>query len=268
LMFADEELWRAILMRAGDGMVICERINLDPMHARPTGQSSNGFDAFIFETRTLGRIEVSPGLMFGQPWWDYEYPIAYSMAGAIVTLCTEPILFHLDHPQNWSQAAWVANAERVVGQLRKRLESLPEQLRDDLLAFAGGRPPVEGDYGRFAWACHGWLKSQAKLLRHPANPDFASLLNHLACPQDRALFAMLNEAHAALDGERQKTAEAHAALDGERQKKAEAHAALDGERQKTAEATRILASRNAMMRHFLRLYFAKLRRRPFHPLDH
>ncbi len=53
-----------------DGMTLLERINIDSDSLRPTGRSCFGFDAFIFATAPLLRIDRQEEFLFGQPWWD------------------------------------------------------------------------------------------------------------------------------------------------------------------------------------------------------
>src|ERR1700674_754177 len=86
----------ALARHATGAMVVVERVNIDPRSLRPTGHSCYGFDAMIFGTEPLARIDEKCGLLFGEPWWDYWFPLAYAAAGGRLMSVAPPLVFHLD----------------------------------------------------------------------------------------------------------------------------------------------------------------------------
>lgn len=69
-----------------------------------------GFDAFFFDTRLLPADDA--GFSIGETWWDLWFPWACEQAGARVETIGAPLFMHRVHPQNWSQAQWLANGRR------------------------------------------------------------------------------------------------------------------------------------------------------------
>src|ERR1700681_4601960 len=62
---------QGIVSGARDGLVMVERVNIDPGSLLPTGQTCLGFDAFFFNKADAARVTIDPDLSVGQPWWDY-----------------------------------------------------------------------------------------------------------------------------------------------------------------------------------------------------
>jgi len=72
---------QGILSGARDGLVMMERVNIDPNNLLPTGQSCLGFDAFFFNKTHASRLTIDPDLVVGQPWWDYWFPMEFAISG-------------------------------------------------------------------------------------------------------------------------------------------------------------------------------------------
>src|SRR3984893_7610095 len=60
---------KGILSGARDGLVMLERVNIDPTNLLPTGQTCLGFDAFFFNKTHASQLTIDPDLAVGQPWW-------------------------------------------------------------------------------------------------------------------------------------------------------------------------------------------------------
>jgi hypothetical protein len=181
-----------------NGMVLAERVNIDPATLSPTGRSCNGFDAFIFATEPLSRIDQSCDLLFGQPWWDYWFPLAYIAAKGKLVIGGASVLFHLDHAQNWNQAQWLANAKKTIAYFQKSTTHLPDDIVVRVRSLAGPRGELESELGPFAHWCFARLRRMAELVQLPdpvadgdALPFLISCFNHAVISN---LLAELNEA--------------------------------------------------------------------------
>src|SRR5258708_29290609 len=96
-----------IVSGARHGLVMVERVNIDPNNLLPTGQTCLGFDAFFFNKTHASRLTIDPDLSVGQPWWDYWFPMEFAVSGVKLLRPQSPLIFHLDHEQGWSQARWL-----------------------------------------------------------------------------------------------------------------------------------------------------------------
>jgi SEC-C motif len=93
-----------------DGVVVAERIDLNPDTLSPTGFTCYGFDAFFFcidsltDHRTEWRI--------GDTWWDYWFPLTFLASGSEIRTLPAPALVHVAHPERWDWDSWENNFRR------------------------------------------------------------------------------------------------------------------------------------------------------------
>src|ERR1700674_1196385 len=196
------DLLTSVLHHTASGMVFFERINIDPFSLRPTGRSCNGFDTFIFATAPLLRIDLDCDLLFGEPWWDYWFPLAYASVGGRLMATGAPLTFHLDHVQNWRQAQWTTNGRKTVRYLLQSTGVLSQEFVARIRPFAGATDISDATLGPFAHWCFAWLRETAetiKLMPRPSNDSpLPSLVASLNSPDVRDLVGELNEAQAAI----------------------------------------------------------------------
>jgi hypothetical protein len=181
----------------GNGMILAERINIDPATLSPTGRTCNGFDAFVFATEPLSRIDQNCDLLFGQPWWDYWLPLAYIAAGGKLVTGNASVLFHLDHAQNWNQAQWLTNAKKTITYFQQPTKQLPADIVVRLRGLAGPVGELESELGAFADWCFARLRRMADFvqLSDPVADDaLRFLIASFSHELTSSLLADLNEA--------------------------------------------------------------------------
>jgi hypothetical protein len=193
----------ALLAAARDGadsLTLIERINIDPDTLRPTGRSCFGFDAFIFATAPLSRIDRGEEFLFGHPWWDYWFPIAYAAAGGNLRNIKAPVLFHLQHQQKWNSEQFVANARKTVRCLLRSKGSLPDDVLAEIRKFSNPDDMWETGLGRFAPWCFAKIQTMVEPIetRRSARGfgPLEELIALLSDPQNRTLVGELDNAEA------------------------------------------------------------------------
>jgi hypothetical protein len=102
-----------LLAETTNSILLLERLNLDPVTARPTGRSCSGFDAFFFDTKYLARLKNDDDYEIGEPMWDFWFPIAMSLLGAELKVPVLPMILHVDHAQNWRWDTFRPNGDRL-----------------------------------------------------------------------------------------------------------------------------------------------------------
>jgi hypothetical protein len=210
----DAALLAAIADRSVSGMTMIERINIDPATLRPTGRSCYGFDAFFFRTDLIAQIDIEHDFLFGQPWWDYWFPLAYAARGGKLMVVPDPLLFHLDHPQSWIQQRWIDNARKTVEYFAPSPGKLPGDVADYVRKLAALPVMSESELGPFAHWCFARLRNMAKPIeRSPGSGDHAplqALLSVVGNPDQSGLLGELNKAQASItDLREQRRAQAH-----------------------------------------------------------
>jgi hypothetical protein len=192
----DAALLDAIADRSAGGMTMIERINIDPVNLRPTGRSCYGFDAFFFRTDLIAQIDIEHEFLFGQPWWDYWFPLAYVAGGGKLMTVTAPLLFHLDHTQGWIQQQWIDNAKKTVKYFAPSAGKLPRDIADYVRKLAALPVMSEGELGPFAHWCFARLRNMAEPIeRSPGSGVHAplqALLSVVDNPDRRSLLGELN----------------------------------------------------------------------------
>jgi hypothetical protein len=199
LLMADPGLLR-MAASGTDGMTLIERINIDADSLRPTGQSCSGFDAFIFATAPLARIDQGETFLFGHPWWDYWFPLAYVGAGGRLRKVDAPVLFHLQHQQRWNQEHFIANGRKTISWLRRSRSNLPGNIVAELPEFSDPDDISQGELERFGTWCFAELRTMAQPIEMPRQEGGAGQLGGLVAllddPQRRTLIGELDGAEA------------------------------------------------------------------------
>ncbi|HLN10904.1 MAG TPA: hypothetical protein VK281_18365 [Xanthobacteraceae bacterium] len=188
----------AVMDHAQGGLVVAERMNIDPLRLRLTWQTCHGFDAFIFRTEPLSRMDPACELSFGEPWWDYWFPLAYLATGARLMTTSVPLIFHLDHAQKWRSAQWIASGNKVVNYTLESAGRLPGDVVAQTRKHAGSAAVSESALVEFSYWCFAWLRGIAELNRI-SPPDAAPVSTLVALidnPEVCQLIGKLNEAQA------------------------------------------------------------------------
>jgi hypothetical protein len=281
----------AIMDHAAGGMVVAERMNIDPLMLQLTWQTCHGFDAFIFATEPLLRIDLDCELSFGEPWWDYWLPLAYLAAGGRLMTTSVPLIFHLDHVQKWQDAHWSANGNKIVTWLLRRTGLLPDDFVTQLRQFSSSATVSQGDLESFAYSCFAWLRRMSEMTKISPppkaaasvstlvalidNPEVCSVIGELSEAQwtiinskEFGAKALLESLHDQI-GDQEANADRARVLAGLYRQMQNMSSILQGKRIRSGEdalrtmteGTRILTSRKANLRHFLALNAAWFRRR-------
>jgi hypothetical protein len=170
---------QGIMSGARDGLVMVERVNIDPGSLLPTGQTCLGFDAFFFNKADAARVTIDPELSVGQPWWDYWFPMEFAVCDVKLLRLQSPIIFHLDHEQGWSQTRWLYYGRKFITRFSVvdgiRNPSLTTGLRELLDSGSAERE----DLGGFGDFCFNWLRDNAEYLKVSQDPTAAELFGRI-----------------------------------------------------------------------------------------
>src|SRR5712664_768432 len=163
---------QGILSGARDGLVIVERVNIDPGSMLPTGQTCLGFDAFFFNKADAARVMIDPDLSIGQPWWDYWFPMEFAISGIKLLRPQSPLIFHLDHGQGWSQACWLHYGRKFTTRFSVVDGTRNPSFSAGLHEFIDSGSIERDDLGGLADWSFNWLRENAEFLK--ASPDDAA----------------------------------------------------------------------------------------------
>jgi hypothetical protein len=261
----DTELLRAVVERSAAGMTMIERVNIDPVGLMPSAKSCYGFDAFIFRTDLISQFDLnSAQFLFGHPWWDYWFPLAFAAAGGLLMTTTDPLIFHLVHHQNWSHRQWIDNAKKTIQCFLPSTGRLPADFASHLEQLSDIENVPEFELGRFSNWCFNKLLGMADVIRvSPPRSEIGllpALTSVLDDPYGRRLLVELNEVRAYSQGFLDSMQHISRVLNGSRA------ATRDSALQAIGDAARILTSRKAMIAHFVALNLAWAKRqRPVGP---
>jgi hypothetical protein len=92
------------------GVVVAERIDLNPDTLSPTGVSCYGFDGFFFCIDSL--VDHCTEWRMGDVWLDYWFPLTFLASGSEIRRLPAPALIHLDHTLRWDWGSWHSNFRR------------------------------------------------------------------------------------------------------------------------------------------------------------
>jgi hypothetical protein len=170
---------QGILSGARDGLVMLERVNIDPSSLLPTGQTCLGFDAFFFNKLHASRLTIDPDLAVGQPWWDYWFPMEFVISGIKLLRPQSPLVFHLDHEQGWSQARWLYYGRKFITRFSVVDETSTPSFSAGLHEFLGSGSAEKDDLGGFGDWCFNWLRNNAEYLKVSQDPTAAELFGRI-----------------------------------------------------------------------------------------
>lgn len=261
LLIADPGLL-AIAGNGAGSMTLIERVNIDPVNLRPTGQSCSGFDALFFATAPLSRIDHGEEFLFGHPWWDYWFPLAYAAAGGRLRTLSVPVLFHLQHKQKWRQEHFVANGRKAISCLLRSQSSLPDDIVAQIRKFSKPGDLSASELELFGIWCFAKLRTMAEPIEGRRQTNSVDLLGELVelldNPRSRLLIGELDNAEARVvaAGELVRAIDQMSHLVGEQ------HIVRSNEdaRRVADQAACILGSRKATLSHFWALNIRSLKR--------
>lgn len=165
------EFVRNILRRSREGLVMIERVNIDPVDLIPTGQTCLGFDCFFFSKSHAAQISIDDELSVGQPWWDYWFPLEFARSGIKRFRPRSPFVVHLDHKQGWSQARYLHFGRKLMRHFADNKGPAP--VAASLQNFSVEEKDLEG----FAYWCFNWLRDTAELVPLAREPGFGALFS-------------------------------------------------------------------------------------------
>src|SRR5258705_3659886 len=170
---------QGILAGAQDGLVMLERVNIDPNSLLPTGQTCLGFDAFFFNKADAARVTIDPDLSVGQPWWDYWFPMEFAFCDVKLLRLQSPIIFHLDHDQGWSQARWLSYGRKFITHFSVVDGDRNPSFSAGMRKFLGSGSAEREDLGGFGDWCFNWLRDNAEYLKVSQDPTAAALFGRI-----------------------------------------------------------------------------------------
>lgn len=96
--------------------VIEKRVDVASPTLRTGATYHLGFDFFVFHTEDLKKYH-SPGLVFGQPWWDHHLAAFMLMLGLERVHISDMSIRHLLHTDRWDNKNWVTLGKQCLQQL-------------------------------------------------------------------------------------------------------------------------------------------------------
>lgn len=114
IVMAEVQCAMEVLRRAATGgMVISSRIDVATFNP-PVGKwYPDGYDLFFFD-RTVLHSYAPSNFMLGMPWWDYWAPSVPLLRGFPVRRLTSPLIYHEQHPPNYSKNAYFDFAREYI----------------------------------------------------------------------------------------------------------------------------------------------------------
>lgn len=171
MLLAPDGIVASMIEAARDGLVMVERMNLDPENLSVTGESCKGFDFFLFGKETLNHSNFDDEIAMGTPWWDYWFPLSHQQAGKKLYLVAAPVLLHLDHIQNWNYETYTLQRRRCHAGLSSNKSA---SVRFPFIDYDG--TPTDDELTYLAPAAFAWLKeTPQKLNVTDERSEFVSL---------------------------------------------------------------------------------------------
>ena len=170
---------QGIVSGARDGLVMVERVNIDPNSLLPTGQTCLGFDGFFFNKADAARVTIDPDLSVGQPWWDYWFPMEFAVSNVKLLRLQSPIILHLDHEQGWSQTRWLYYGRKFMTHFSVVDGTRNSSFSTGLREFLGSGAVERDDLGGFGDWCFNWLRDNAEYLKVSQDPTAAELFGRI-----------------------------------------------------------------------------------------
>src|ERR1700730_10439090 len=181
LLLSDSAFVQGILAGARDGLVMVERVNIDPSSLLPTGQTCLGFDAFFVNKVDAARVTIDPDLFVGQPWWDYWFPMEFAISGIKLLRAQSPLVFHLDHEQGWSQARWLHYGRKFTTRFSVVDGTRNPSFSAGLHEFIDSGSIERDDLGGLADWLFSWLQNNAEFLKPSQDDGACDLFGRILC---------------------------------------------------------------------------------------
>ena len=172
---------QGLLSGARDGLVMLERVNIDPNNLLPTGQTCLGFDAFFFNKTHASRLTVDPDLTVGHPWWDYWFPMEFAISGIKLLRPQSPLIFHLDHEQGWSQERWLHYGRKFTERFSVVDGTGNPSFSAGLREFLDSGSIEKDDLGGLADWLFNWLRDNAEFLKTSQDDAAGDLFGRILC---------------------------------------------------------------------------------------
>jgi O-methyltransferase len=162
LLLGHPAVLSTVATAAKRGLVMMERVNINPRSLLPTGLTCLGFDAFIFVREYASRVTIDPELAFGEPWWDYWLPMELAASGMKLLRPQFPVVVHLDHEQGWSQSRWLDCGRKFMTHFSQSNGVNVSGFLDGLNQFLRSGSFEREDLGGFADWCFNWLRDHSE----------------------------------------------------------------------------------------------------------
>ncbi|MEH2470435.1 hypothetical protein V1281_000320 [Nitrobacteraceae bacterium AZCC 2161] len=169
----------AIVASAKEGLVMVERVNINPETLLPSGRTCLGFDAFFFAKSDAINVSVDADLAVGQPWWDYWLPVEFALIGKRLLRLKSPIIFHLDHEQGWSQERWLSFGKKLISRLAHANVTRNPMFAADLQKFSSQAALDQDDLGGFGDWCFNWLRDNATIVPLSSDKSAGDLFSRI-----------------------------------------------------------------------------------------
>src|SRR5260370_31553602 len=170
---------QGIVSGARDGLVMVERVNIDPGNLLPTGQSCLGFDAFFFNKADAARVTIDPELSVGQPWSDYWFAMEFAFSEVKLLRPQSPLIFHLDHEQGWSQTRWFYYGRNFITHFSVVDGTWNPSFSAGIREFLGSGSVEREDLGGFGDCALTWCRANAEDRKDPQDPNAANLFDRV-----------------------------------------------------------------------------------------
>ena len=171
LIIAPDGIIGTMVKAAREGLVMAERMNLDPENLSVTGVSCEGFDFFLFGRDRINERNFDDKITMGTPWWDYWFPLSHQQTGGQLFLVSSPVLLHLDHGQSWNLGTYALQRRRFHEALSSNKHAA---LKFPFIEY--DRTVTDDDLATLAPAAYAWLQeTPVKLRASDERSEFLSL---------------------------------------------------------------------------------------------
>ncbi|TAL82174.1 MAG: hypothetical protein EPN75_02645 [Beijerinckiaceae bacterium] len=171
MLLSPDGIIASMIEAAREGLVMVERMNLDPEDLSVTGESCQGFDLFLFGRERLNPSNFDDEIAMGTPWWDYWFPLSHQQVGKKLYLVAAPILLHLDHRLNWNHETYMLQRRRCHAALSANKSA---SVRFPFIDY--DRTLTDDELAYLAPAAFAWLKeTPQKLDVSDERSEFVSL---------------------------------------------------------------------------------------------
>lgn len=141
-----EEMYDYLAEQAQNHVLFLRRQEIDKIEDAESLNSRlffGGIDVFIFQKEVIELLE-DDGMIIGQAMWDYWFPIMLSEKGVKIREITNPIIFHVTHPFQYSNDVTVEISSRLCRKYYKNIaiEDPCKFLRDKFLKIISSNEAI------------------------------------------------------------------------------------------------------------------------------